>query len=229
MMLRPAIYAHRGVSQNARENTIQAFELALEMGVDGIELDIWKSRDGHLIVHHDPDVNGIPIRETKASELPSFVPTLPEALDVCSELRVNIEIKSSDHDRSATSHLAELLVETLRCRPEPVDRWLISSFDHDVMDRISDKAPEFQTGLLIWEKPWRSVLLRANDQGHCALHPHESLVDETMVQAARENELKLNVWTVNDVQRAGELANFGVEALITDIPDDIMRELDAAT
>ena len=229
MMQRPAIYAHRGVSQNARENTIHAFELALEMGVDGIELDIWKSRDGHLIVHHDPDVNGISIQETKASELPSFVPTLTEALDVCSELRVNIEIKSSDQDRSATFHLAEVLVEMLRFRPDPVDRWLISSFDHDAMDRISDNAPEFQTGLLIWEEPWRSVLLRANDQGHCALHPHESLVDGTMVQAARENGLQLNVWTVNDVQRAGELANFGVEGLITDIPDDIMRQLDAGT
>jgi len=229
MMQRPAIYAHRGVSQTVRENTIQAFELALETGVDGIELDVWKSRDGHLIVHHDPDINGMSIQETKASELPSFVPTLPEALDACSELRVNIEIKSSDRDRSAASRSVEILVETLRFRPEPVDRWLISSFDHAVMDRISDKAPEFQTGLLIWEKPWHSALRRANDQGHCALHPHESLVDETLVQAARENDLQLNVWTVNDVQRAGELAELGVEGLITDIPSDIMSHLDSGT
>ena len=97
MSPRPAIFAHRGVSQNTRENTILAFELAVNMGVDGVELDIWQTRDGHIVVHHDPHVDGISIEKANVSELPNFVPMLPAVLDVCGSLRVNIETVSYTH------------------------------------------------------------------------------------------------------------------------------------
>ena len=223
MAFRPEIYAHRGVSGKGKENTIQAFELAAEMGVDGVELDIWMSRDGELMVHHDPDINGLLIGGVIASRLPDYVPTLSTALDVCRGLIVNIEIKSIQDQPRVALDTAEVLVHMLRSRPEPPDRWLISSFDHGALDRIRDEAQEFQTGLLFWKQPWLPVLLHAVEHGHCALHPHETLVDKALRDETKKAAIRLNVWTVNDPLRVSELMDLGVDGLRTDIPDAALR------
>ena len=223
MAVRPDIYAHRGASRQGKENTIQAFELAAEMGVDGVELDIWMSRDGELMVHHDPDINGLLIGGVIASRLPDYVPTLSTALDVCRGLIVNIEIKSIQDQPRVALDTAEVLVHMLRSRPEPPDRWLISSFDHGALDRIRDEAQEFQTGLLFWKQPWLPVLLHAVEHGHCALHPHETLVDKALRDETKKAAIRLNVWTVNDPLRVSELVDLGVDGLITDVPDEVLR------
>ena len=226
MLLRPDIYAHRGASRQERENTVQAFELAAEMGVDGVELDVWRSSDGELVVHHDPDINGLLIGRATASQLPDYVPTLSTALDVCRGLRVNIEIKSIQNQPQVALDTAEVLVNMLRSRPESPDRWLISSFDHGALDRFRGDAPEFLTGLLFWRQPWLPVLLHAVEHGHCALHPHETLVDRAMREATRKAAIELNVWTVNDPLRVSELMDLGVDGLITDVPDEVLRILE---
>ena len=223
MAFRPEIYAHRGVSGKGKENTIQAFELAAEMGVDGVELDIWMSRDGELMVHHAPDINGLLIGGVIASRLPDYVPTLSTALDVCKGLRVNIEIKSIQDQPRVALDTAEVLVHMLRSRPEPPDRWLISSFDHGALDRIRDEAQEFQTGLLFWKQPWLPVLLHAVEHGHCALHPHETLVDKALRDETKKAAIRLNVWTVNVPLRVSELMDLGGDGLITDVPDEVLR------
>ena len=226
---RPVVFAHRGFSQNARENTIRAFELAQEAGVDGIELDIWQSGDGRLVVHHDPCVEGIPIQKVEASELPDFVPTLPAALDACASLRVNIEIKSSDEEPEAALELAEVLIDTLTCRSEPLERWLVSSFNHEVVDAFSESVPEIPTALLFWEMPWMNAVQRAVERGHQAIHPHESVVDKKLVEVAKEHQLQVHAWTVNDLERANQLAVLNVDGLITDIPDNILKHLGSRT
>jgi len=226
MRQNPAVYAHRGASRQERENTVQAFKLAAEMGVDGVELDVWRSRDGVLIVHHDPDVNGRLIRELPANELPDYVPDLSTALDVCRGLKVNIEIKSIQDEPQVALSTAEALVDMLRSRPEPTDRWIISSFDHGALDRIRDEASEFLTGLLFWEGPWISFLQHAVEQKHFALHPHETLVDETLREATTEAGIQLNIWTVNDQLRVAELVELGVDGLISDVPDEVLETLE---
>ena len=223
MAVRPDIYAHRGASRQGKENTIQAFELAAEMGVDGVELDVWRSRDGELVVHHDPNINGVLIGGITASRLTDYVPTLSTALDVCRGLIVNIEIKSSQEQPRGALDPAEVLVHMLRARPEPPDRGLISSFDHGALDRIRDEAEEFQTGLLFWKQPWLPVLLHAVEHGHCALHPHETLVDKALRDETNKAAIRLNVWTVNVPLRVSELMDLGVDGLITDIPDEVLR------
>ncbi len=226
MRQHPAVYAHRGASRQEKENTVEAFKLAVKMGVDGVELDVWKSRDGVLMVHHDPDVNGRLIRELTANELPDYVPDLSTALDVCRGLKVNIEIKGIQDEPQVALDTAEALVDMLRSRPEPVDRWIISSFDHGVLDRIRDEASEFLTGLLFWKRPWISLLQHAVEQKHFALHPHETLVDEALREATSEAGIQLNVWTVNDQLRVAELVELGVDGLMSDVPDEVLKTLD---
>ena len=175
------------------------------MGVDGVELDIWQTRDGHIVVHHDPQVDGISIETANVPDLPNFVPTLSAALDICSSMRVNIEIKSSAANPSAAFPVREALINLLRLRSEPIERWLVSSFNHDAVDRVKQSAPEIPTALLLWEPPWHSTIEHAVDRGHLAVHPHESMVDAKLVEAAKQNGLKVNPWTVNNLERANQL------------------------
>ena len=70
------------------------------------------------------------------------------------------------------------------------------------------------------------VLLHAVEHGHCALHPHETLVDRAMREATRKAAIELNVWTVNDPLRVSELMDLGVDGLITDVPDEVLRILE---
>jgi len=226
MLPRPAIYAHRGASRQEKENTIQAFASAAEMGVDGVELDVWRSLDGELMVHHDPDINGRLIGRVTASQLPDYVPTLSAALDVCRGMGVNIEIKGIEDQPQVALDIAEALIDILRSRSEPPDRWIISSFDHGALDRVRDEAPEFRTGLLFWKQPWLPVLLHAVERGHYALHPHEILVDEALRDATTKAAIGLNAWTVNDPVRVSELVELGIDGLITDVPDEVLRMLE---
>ena len=92
----PRVFAHRGASQRAPENTVEAFRLAAELGADGVELDVRRSADGALVVHHDPHLpDGRLIAATAFADLPASVPTLAAALDACEvfpggDWRVNV-------------------------------------------------------------------------------------------------------------------------------------------
>src|SRR5579862_4337820 len=88
------ILAHRGASKGARENTVASFLEARRLGADGVELDVRRSSDGALVVHHDADVPGLgPVAALRAADLPAYVPLLDAALDACAGLVVNVELK----------------------------------------------------------------------------------------------------------------------------------------
>lgn len=223
----PLVYAHRGASRRARENTVESFELATKLGADGVELDVWKSLDGELMVHHDSSVRGLLIERARAEDLPDYVPTLSEALDACFGLKVNIEIKAAPENSRRALEIADALIDILRSRPEPASQWIISSFEHGALDRIRNKSSNFYTGLLFWEESWSTVLRHAIENGHQALHPHETLVDDEMREATKNEDIHLNTWTVNNHLRVVELLELGVEGLITDVPDEVLKILQA--
>jgi glycerophosphoryl diester phosphodiesterase len=220
----PLIYGHRGASADAPENTLAAFALAREQGADGVELDVRRSADGSLVVHHDvalPD--GRVIFETPRAELPGSVPVLAEALDVCAGLVVNIEIKNSpfepDHDPERT--VADEVVALLRdrARGPSGDRTIVSSFDLGTVDRVKALDGGLATAFLTFLDPagLDSVRLAA-DRGHDAIHPHQGTVDAALVAAAHELGVQVNVWTVDDPDRLRALAGLGVDGIVTNVP-----------
>src|SRR5262245_27082175 len=92
---RPAVIAHRGASRAAPENTLEAFRLARSLGADAVELDVRRTRDGALAVHHDARLpDGQSVVDLSAAELPRSVPLLDAALDACAGMWVNVEIKN---------------------------------------------------------------------------------------------------------------------------------------
>ena len=223
--MRPKIYAHRGASRQQRENSVEAFRVAAELGADGVELDVRRTLSGELVVHHDAYAEGVLIARADRRALPSHVPDLGDALDACSGLRVNIEMKIDDPHKRESFELAQEVAQHLRSRAEPVGRWLVSSFDHGVVDQMRELFPELPTGLLSWREPWQGVIRHVVDNGHLAIHPNESMVDGQLVRAAHAAGIEVNTWTVNDPERGIELAELGVDGLITDVPHEMLEVL----
>lgn len=243
-MRSPQIFAHRGARRQAPENTLPAFARALELGVDGIELDVHCSRDGRLVVHHDFLLDGLtnatgPVTSLTWEECakldagshfaPEFasvgIPTLDEVLDLVGDrCRVNVEIK----DESPTGgHAVSPLVETIRDR-NLFDQVIVSSFNPISLIQLRWLEPRVELGLLFEEPlpPWLRRAWFTDILQPQALHPWSVLVDECFMDFAREVGCAVNTWTVNDLEEAHRVAALGVDAIITDVPDVLIAWLD---
>jgi glycerophosphoryl diester phosphodiesterase len=226
----PLIVAHRGASTAERENTVAAFRSAARMGADMVELDVRQTADGRLIVHHDAHIEGVAIITMRADELPTYVPTLAAALDACAGMDVNVEIKNDtgDPDFDAGRDVARRVVELLRTRADH-DRMLISSFDRESINLVRRLDPTLRTGFLftlpelVNGLSLEAFLKGIADEGHVAIHPYRRVVTRELVAASHAVGLAVNVWTVDKPELLRMLADLGVDALITNVPD-IARE-----
>ena len=214
------VMAHRGASRAARENTIDAFLLAGRMGADGVELDVRRTRDDVLVVHHDPRVSdGRIIRETDAADLPVHIPTIKAALDACAGMWVNLEIKNdeSEPDFDPSDWVLETTMAMLARRGES-HRWLMSSFRLETMDRSREIAPHIRTAWLTETNPDDVVeILLAH--GHVALHPWVNRLSRDVVDRCHAAGLAVNTWTCDDPDRMRELIEWGIDGICTNVPD----------
>jgi glycerophosphoryl diester phosphodiesterase len=221
------VIAHRGASRDEPENTVAAFRRAVALGSDGVELDVRRSAGGHLIVLHEPFLpDGRFLEAVPLDELPPSIPTLAAALDACAGVAVNVEIKNDpvEPDFDPAETLADDVVALLRARPEPPRTWLVSSFRLATVDRVRALAPELATAYLTLActPDELGVTVAA---GHAAIHPWEASLEEAGVAEAHRLGLRVNTWTCNDPERARELAGWGVDGIVTDVPDLIRSAL----
>ena len=223
------IWAHRGASRSKPENTLEAFREAKAQGADGVELDVRRTSDGAMAIHHDATLpDGRAIKDLVVADLPEQVPLLAAALDACDGMLVNIEIKNVpvDIDHDPTERMAEAvvhLVTELGVR----DSVLVSSFSLDTIDRVRTLDPTIATGYLTSAR-WNQVeaLQRAVDRGHRAFHPNDLSVNAELVRAAHDAGLRVNTWTVDDPDRMRWLVEeCGVDAIITNVPDVARKAL----
>jgi glycerophosphoryl diester phosphodiesterase len=217
-----AVQAHRGSPDTAlgvRENTLESFFRARQLGADGVELDVRMTADGAVVVHHDPVIAGLgPICELTAGELPDVVPLLPPVLDACLGLTVNIEIKNLpgepgfDPEDSLVAEVIGLVEATGRASDV-----VISSFWPDSLVAARAAGPEIPTGLLLagWFDPAEAVRA-AVSRGCTSLHPHVDLVSAGLVDEAHDAGLSVAVWTVNDRAVLQTMVEIGVDTVITD-------------
>jgi glycerophosphoryl diester phosphodiesterase len=232
---RPLVLGHRGAPRDAVENTLAAFAAAREQGADGVELDVHRSSDGGLVVHHDAVADGVglladhdlaAIRAARPE-----IPTLDEVFDACAGMLVNVEIKNSPHDADfdPSDRGAEAVVELIRAR-DHADTVLVSSFHLPTIDRVHELDPAVATGYLVVVDPLPVPALEiAHARGHRAVHPYLAAMGEAFaadaVARAAELELALHVWTVNEPAEVVRLAELGVDAIITDTPRIARRAL----
>lgn len=221
---------------HAPENTLSAFHLALEMGADGIELDITPSADGVPMVIHDPDLerttNGKgDVRQLSAAEIQKYdagvkfggkyagerVPTLREVFETFgNRTRYNLDMKTFyDTDRPIVRTVLGL-IEEYKLAP----LILVSSFSLDTLRWFTAESRNLKLGVLISQ--YTPHMLREDGRRwrvrYDALHPNHTLVDVSVMRQARQQRKKVAVWTVNDPQRKHELTQLGVDVIITDDP-----------
>lgn len=237
-------FGHRGLSGRYPENTLIAFQKAIDNGADGIELDVHLTKDGEVVIIHDELVdrttNGkglvcdytlAELQKLDASNIYhdkcgfQKIPTLREYFEMIQDacILTNIELKTGIFPYPGIEEKVLELIDEFEER----DRIIISSFNHYSVLRMKALAPDMQYGFL--EESW--ILGMAD---YCkkydmnAIHPIFTCIDEDYMKAAKENGLDVNTWTVNDPKDMKRLAKMGVHAIITNFPDeciDILNDL----
>jgi glycerophosphoryl diester phosphodiesterase len=217
------VLAHRGGTGPWHENSLAAFAAALDLGADGVELDVRLSADGELVVHHDPAIPGTGLVHQNHTEvLPEWVPTLEQALRTCAGAVVNVEIKNIptdpgyDPSNRVSTAVASLLAEGAGARPWPA-HVVVSSFWPDALVAVRQAHPPAVIGLLVHPAlDVRSALDTAAELQCAALHPHHSRVDGALVADAHGRGLAVATWTVNSPTEIDAVVDAGVDVVITD-------------
>lgn len=230
------VWAHRGASAYAPENTLAAFRLAHELGADGVELDVQLTTDGHVVVIHDEALDRTtsgtgPVSLRTLSQIKAVdasngrddyrgehVPTLAEVLDLVGPtgMAVNIELKNSVEPYPGLEQAVLGIVEGSGM----AERVIYSSFNHISMTQLARSSQPSRVGLLfsdVLAEPWGY----AQRLDMAALHPHwkyVQFVPET-IERCHALGMAINVWTVDDPATVRRLADLGADAVITNKPD----------
>ncbi len=234
--MKPKIYAHRGASSQAPENTLAAFGLAFEQGADGVELDVMLSSDQQLVVIHDDTVDRTTdgtgrVCDLTLAELKQLdagdgeaIPTLAEVLDrFGGRFPINIELKNYN---SVLDALPLTVAEMVRDY-SMADSILVSSFNPFNFSRFHRVLPDVPRGMLTFPGRARNILYRLFR--YEALHPYFKDVDETLVQAVHARGQQINVWTVDEAAEIRHLAKLGVDMIITNQPQRAKAVLESLT
>jgi len=227
------VLAHRGGSGPWRENSLEAFGTALRLGADGVELDVRRSADGELVVHHDAEVPGAGlIHRCRSDQLPEWVPTLEEALALCAGAVVNVEIKNIPTDPGydptdqVALDVAAVLARPAGHSPTTTARVVVSSFWPESLAAVGRRNGEASLGLLVHPAlDAFGALETATDLGCVAVHPHHTQVSTELVDRAHGLGLAVATWTVNRPEEIAAAAAAGVDVVITDSVTDTLAHL----
>ena len=203
------------------------------MGSDAVELDVRRTVDDVLVVHHNPTLDdGRVIARITRDELPGHVPTLDAALDACRPMWVNVEIKNDpgEPDFDPDELIADRTISCLVAREEAEDRWLISSFRRETIDRCRLLRPSIPTAWLtvgFGSEGHDRVIRDLAANGHAALHPWFGSVSAELVESAHRAGIAVNTWTCDDPDRQAELIRWGIDGICTNVPDTAIAVRDA--
>ncbi len=239
------IFAHRGYSGMYPENTILAFKKALEVNVDGIELDVHKTNDNHIVVIHDETVNrthnghGL-VKDYTLEEIRNLsckderfkdnkyckIPTLKEVFELVKDTNtlINIELKNNILNYENLEEDVVKLVKKYKLE----DRVILSSFKNSSVDKLNKIAPKIEVAILSEFKfidtlPPINVIDYAIEKGIDSIHISKRFVDEEFIKKAHENNKKVRVYTVNDTKDIKDIIDLDIDTIFTDYPKKIMN------
>jgi len=209
------------VPKNVPENSIAAFEYAIGVGVDAIEMDVVVSRDDVVMVSHDPTLkSGVLIRTLAAKE--TGLPTLDDVFKLAGrrEFIFNVEAKVSEH---TPANFAELVLDRIG-EHGVKSRVIFQSFDFAILHRMNRLAPGITLAAL-WEGDARSFVEIANGAGTGIIAPEYSPVTPERVREAHDAGLRVIPWTANTAEDWKRLIDAGVDGIITDDPAGLIGYL----
>jgi glycerophosphoryl diester phosphodiesterase len=219
---------HRGAKAYEPENTLRSFKKAIELGVDAVELDVRRTKDGEIVVVHDAEVdrttNGkglvrdLTLKEIKqlVTEKGEKIPRLKEALDFLDKkVKILIELKETDFEDDVINLIQEKGLEK---------NVIVVSFLEEALDKVRKLSHEVEIGLIYarHKNPVKAALeLRAN-----YLLPLYRFTHTANVKKAHENGLKVIVWTINNQKEVLEYMKKGVDGITSDRPDILKTGLE---
>jgi len=233
------IWAHRGASGYAPENTLESFKRAVEMGAEGIELDVQLTKDGQLVVIHDETVDRTSdhkgfVKDIDFAEIRTYnfnnhnseyefcmIPTLEEVFELIkpTDMVINIELKTGVFEYPGIEEKVLELVD----KYEMGDRIIYSSFNHYSVKKIRELRPESYCAFLHTDRII-NIAEYAHEHQMNALHPgFWILADPRYLREARKYNLEINSWTINDEPYIYMALKLGIDAIITNYPDKVIK------
>ena len=215
------------------ENTIESVQKAIELNVDGIEIDVFKSKTGELVVYHDPFlsrlsnsnafIEQISLDSIKKIELIGgyFIPTLKEIVDIIPEkIFLNIELKGQ-HTAFETN---KIIINYLNTYNFPVSKFIISSFRWDELKKIRSFNKDIPIAILV-DSLYKidDAIKLAKQINAVALNPNKEFITKEIVNKIQSKNIKVYPYTINTPRNIRKMRSMGVDAIITDYPERIKR------
>lgn len=218
---------HRGAKGHAPENTLISFQKAIELGVDGIELDVHLTSDNHIVVIHDDTldrttsgtglVNSFTLSELNTLRIDNLyeIPTLQEVLDfIDKKIFVNIELKG----KNTAKPVAELIERYILEKNWTYNHFIVSSFDWNALQEIRSLNSNIAIGVLT-ETDIDLAIAFSKFIHAKSLHPHFHLLTMENVKQIQQDEFQVFPWTVNEMENIQKIKSFNVNGIISDFPD----------
>lgn len=236
------VWAHRGASAYAPENTLEAFKLAAEMHADGVELDVHICKSGEVVVCHDETIDRTSngqgrICEMTLDELKTYsfhngmeqylgakIPTLKEVYELLSPtgLTVNVELKTDNIWYEDIEKKCVAIAEECGM----TEKVIYSSFNHRSLGKLLESKPDAYTGLL-YSRPMEGV---EDDSAYAlehkakAVHPYwKNCYRDGYMASMAEKGVDVNPWTINEEEEMARQMNLGIHAIITNNPDIALK------
>lgn len=243
----PLVLAHRGANKVAPQNTLPAFQKAIEFNSDGFETDVHLCKDGEIVICHnytvDATSNGkgsideMTLAQLRQLDFGSYfskdfegvtLPTLAELLELTKNMKlINIEIKPPKKNNDLVKKVVE---EVHKFGIEK--NTIISCFDPECICQVKEIDESLKIGLLYEEDDLGKEIMNFGVAKYCmqlkadAAHPEYFLISEEEIKDLHSNNIAVNPWTVNKEEDIIRLTNWGCDALISDVPDFCRKVLE---
>lgn len=222
---------HRGACGYVPENTIESIEKAIALGVDGVEIDIFKCKSGELVLFHDQTLNNLVSRSGRIEELTLeelseclimnkySIPTLKKVLEtVKPPLFINIELKGS----GTALPTSDLLYDFTLKKKWSESSFIVSSFKWQELVKLRQLNTTIPIGILVdRRKTINEAIEFANKINAYAIHPYYKMLNKKNVQKIKNNCFKVFTWTVNNKAEIDKIKKFNVDGIISSYPDRI--------
>ena len=222
---------HRGAKGYVAENTYESISKAIELGVDGIEIDVFKCASGELVLFHDKNLKELTgesglIENLTIKELEQFlvlekykIPTLKDVLTrIEKPLFVNIELKGLNTAQATSKIIADIS----RSTSWSLEHFIVSSFNWDELELFRSIDKNTSVGVLVSKSMSINEAIEFGKKINAqAIHPNFKLLNDKAVKKIKNNGFKIYTWTVNNEDDINFMKKLKVDGIISDYPDRI--------
>ena len=225
------VVGHRGAMGHALENTVESVKKAIELNVDGIEIDVFKSKTGELVVYHDPFLNRLSnsnalIEQISLDSIKKVklvgglsIPTLNEVIDIIPEnIFLNIELKGEN----TAIKTNKVIIEYINRSNFTPSSFIVSSFRWDELVEFRNTNKDVPIAILVDSLYKIDIAIKlAKEINAFAINPNNEFLTKEIVKKVQSFNIKVYPYTINDLSSIKRMKSMGVDAIITDFPERI--------